>query len=186
VLGAADRLCLTETTRRALGGLVGAGAPPRPFRRQPRRARAECRPSKAPEQARPVRDVTDPALAGALRLADAGKLEEASSVAASVVERDPTNAPAQFVLGTLRLARNEAATAVRALRAAVEADPGFAAAAFQLGRAHDALGEGDEARRAYRFALERLEAGPSPYPWLLEDVDAADLAVACAARLKRA
>lgn len=95
------------------------------------------------------------------------------------------NAPAQFVLGTLELTRGDAPAAVRALRAALYADSGFAVAAFQLGRAHDLRGEESAARRAYRLALECLDAGPSPYPWLLEDLDAADIAVACAARLNR-
>ncbi len=95
------------------------------------------------------------------------------------------NAPAQFVQGTLALAGGDPASAVPSLRAALYADPDFAAAAFQLGLAHDALDQTDAARRAYRLALERLQAGPSPYPWLLDDVDAADLAVACAVRLRR-
>jgi chemotaxis methyl-accepting protein methylase len=190
VLGAADRLCLTQRSLRDLGGRLGEVATRRPFRREARRRRrpsrpAPTRPAPAKRPRRPSRDVTDPALAGALRLADRGKLDEASQVAGAVVEGDPMSAPAHFVCGTVELARGDAAKAVRSLRAALYADPAFAAAAFQLGRAHDTLGQGQPARRAYRVALERLEAGPSPYPWLLEDVDAADLAVACAVRLRR-
>lgn len=192
VLGAADRLCLTERSLRDLGGRLEPTAPGKPpfTREAPRRPRASRpirppRPAPAkPPRAAP-RDVTDPALAGALRLADSGKLDEASQVARAAVEGDPMNAPAHFVYGTVELARGELANAVRSLRAALYADPAFAAAAFQLGRAHDTLGQDQPARRAYRLALERLEAGPSPYAWLIEDVDAADLAVACAVRLRR-
>lgn len=187
VLGAADRLCLTQRSLRNLDGLL-RGSPPRPFRRAPARKRAEPRrpPRDASaEKARLPRDVTDPALAGALRLADEGNLEEAATVAGTVVEHDPMNAPGQFVRGTVALAAGDAAEAVRSLRAAIYADPGCAAAAFQLGRAHDALGDERAARRAYALALERLEAGTSPYPWLLEAIDAADIAVACAVRLNR-
>lgn len=190
VLGAADRLCLTDASLRDLGARLEKTAPRRPFRREARRDRRPSRPlpqRPAPkEQPRHApRDITDPALAGALRLADDGRLDEASQVARAVVEGDPMSAPAHFVCGTVELARGDAAKAVGSLRAALYADPTFAAAAFQLGRAHDTLGHDRAARRAYRLALERLEAGPSPYPWLLEDVDAADLAVACAVRLRR-
>jgi chemotaxis methyl-accepting protein methylase len=187
VLGAADRLCLTERSLRVLGERLEGVDARRAFDRGAPRARRPVPPRPAPEKRprRPPRDVTDPTLAGALRLADAGRLDEASGVAHAVAADDPMNAPAQFVSGTVELARGDAATAVRSLRAALYADPTFAAAAFQLGRAHDALGQDDAARRAYRLAVERVQAGPSPYPWLLEDLDAADLAVACAVRLRR-
>jgi len=189
VLGAADRLCLTERSLRDLGGRLGDVATRRPFSREARGGRrpsrtAATRVAPAKRTRAAPRDVTDPALAGALRLADGGALDNASRVARAVAEGDPMSAPAHFVCGTVELARGDAAQAVRSLRAALYADPGFAAAAFQLGRAHDTLGQDQAARRAYRLALERLEAGPSPYPWLLEDVDAADLAVACAVRLR--
>ena len=183
VLGAADRLCLSREALHALRETLSARAPqplplPRPRRKQPP-ARARAR------SPRPSRDVTDPLLAGALQLADEGDLEQAAAAAQSVVDADPMNAPAHFVCGTLALAAGDATGATRSMRAALYADPAFAAAAFQLGRAFDALGDGPAARNAYRRALEGLEAGPSRYPWLLEDVDAADLAVACATRLSR-
>lgn len=190
VLGAADRLCLSQSSLRDLRSHLGATpAPAAPFTREgrprsQRGAAAREHPIRAGE-ARPSRDMTDPVLAGALRLADAGEVDEATAVAASIVRADPMNAPAQFVLGTLRLASGEAPGAVEALRSALYSDPGLVVAAFQLGRAHDVLGETAAARRAYRRALERLEAGASPYPWLLEDIDEADIAVACAARLNR-
>lgn len=189
VLGAADRLCLSGGSLRDLGEFFHSRPP---ARRPPPDGAAGLRRSPPPAagdarvaEPRGPRAVTDPALAGALRLADVGKLGDAAEVARTVIARDEMNAPAHFVEGTLALAAGDPASAVRSLRAALYADPDFAAAAFQLGRAHDALGEDDLARRAYRLTLERLQAGPSPYPWLLEDVDAADLAVACAVRLKR-
>ena len=181
VLGTADRLCLTQESLRDLSGALVGGPPPQ---RLPRPLRER---SSAPGRTRrPPRDTTDPALAGALRLADAGRLDEALRVASAVVEKDPMNAPAQFVVGTIELARGAPSAAVGPLRAAVYADAAFAVAAFQLGRAYDLLRDGESAQRAYRTALAHLEAGPSRYPWLLEDLEPADLAVACAARLARA
>lgn len=186
VLGAADRLCLTARSFRDLGGrLERQPAPPRPLRRAPRRPSRPTRPAR-PKRARSApRDLTDPTLAEALRLADGGELAQALQVAKEVVERDSMNAPAHFVCGTVELARGDASMAVRSLRAALYADPTFAVAAFQLGRAHDVLGEAQAARRAYRLALERIEAGSPAYPWLFDDLEPADLAVACAVRLRR-
>ncbi len=183
VFGAADRLCLTARAFRDLGGrLETQPAPPLPIRRAPRPPSRPARPKRA---RRAPRDVTDPTLAEALRLADRGELDRALQVAQGVVEGDSMNAPAHFVCGTVELARGDAPKAVRSLRAALYADPTFAVAAFQLGRAHDVLGEPQAARRAYRLALERIEAESPAYPWLFDDLEPADLAVACAVRLRR-
>lgn len=196
LLGTADRLCLAQRSlpavrprrrpagrRKAARGSSkrGAGA------RRPRRGsgRAGASPSRPPRPEPPPRhEEADASLADALRLANAGMLEEAAEVAERALGRDPMNAPAHFVRGTAQLALGDAEEAVRCFRAGLYVDPRFALAAFQLGRAYDLLGREREARQAYRRALSTFDPDDTRHLWMLEDVDIADAAAACRARLR--
>ena len=55
--------------------------------------------------------------------------------------------------------------------------------AFTLGRAYDALGDGPAARRSYLHALRTLDPNDRRHESLLQQVDLADIAAACRARL---
>jgi chemotaxis protein methyltransferase CheR len=205
LLGAADRLCVP---RRAVKPL-SPHATPQPVRRArgildhlPERLRGG--PSEAGTRAQqPGRDVVegpprgtrdgDPEPAGtqtplgeAMRLADAGRLDEAVEATRAAVRQDPMNAHAHFVGGTAKLALGDAEAAVAALRRALYVDGTLALAAFQLGRAYDMLERDALARQAYERALRTFDPDDRRHDWLLGQVDVGDLAAACRARIGRA
>jgi chemotaxis protein methyltransferase CheR len=186
VLGVADRLCITRPGIRPVASptasskrLAGprprtAGAPDAP---RARHAGPERPPSLAfPQEA--------DALATAVRLADAGRFEEARDAAAAAAGADPMNAAAHYIRGSAELAGGDPEAAVTAFRRALYADGAFGAAAFQLGRAYDALDRRAAARSAYERALRTLDPVSTRHAWLLGSVDIGDLAAACRARLQ--
>jgi chemotaxis protein methyltransferase CheR len=178
LLGAADRLCRLPSAR---------------ISRAPARQRVAAPPAaattatatrrwRAPRRAdEPV--AVEGAMAAALAAADAGRLEDAIAATERVLAADPLDADAHFVRGTAHLGSGDAATAAGSLRRALYVDPGFALAAFQLGRAYDALGDVSGARRAYEQALRTLAPGHDRQQRLVADIDLADVAAACGARL---
>jgi len=189
VLGAADRLCrLPGQARRAP---VGPPAkPPAPSWR----ARLASRSWRAREQhddavpapagaTRPAPGDAGAALAAALAAADAGRIDEALGETERALAADPLDADAHYVRGVAQLGSGDAAAAAASLRRALYVDPAFALAAFQLGRAHDQLGDRQAARRAYEQALRTLAPGHERQRRLVADVDLADVAAACGARL---
>lgn len=189
LLGAADRLCLARRSGGEAPRPTLPGRAPRTRGRVSRRAHARavtvtapCEP--APDPARPE-DAVRQWLAAAVRLADAGRIDDALAAAGAALERDPMNAPAEFIRGSAELARGNAEAAEAALRRALYIDGAFGQAAFQLGRAYDALGEEAAARRAYTRALHTLDPDDSRHAWLLGQVDVGDLAAACRTRLQR-
>lgn len=93
------------------------------------------------------------------------------------------DADAAFADGLTRLEAGEASDAIASLRRALYLDPAFAVAAFLLGRAHDELDDHAAAARAYRQALRALEANGDGRHAHLQQIDAADVAAACRARL---
>ena len=101
----------------------------------------------------------------------------------ALVEAHPLDADAHFLHGLVALEAGEPAAARDALRQALVADPAFCIAAFTLGRAHDALGDQAAARRAYLQALRSLDPGDRSHESLPQQVDLADIAAACRARL---
>jgi chemotaxis protein methyltransferase CheR len=190
LLGAADRLCRP-------GGAPRVGEP-RPRRPAPApvlvpdgarapgagwRARRPSPPQPPPGAPDGAADGTAPELRAALAAADAGRLDEAAALVDRVLAADPLDADAYFVRGVARLGGGDAAGAVEPLRRALYLDPAFALAAFQLARAHDRLGDATAARRAYRQALRVLAPGHERQQRLAPDVDLADIAAACGARL---
>ncbi|HZV75872.1 MAG TPA: CheR family methyltransferase [Conexibacter sp.] len=181
LLGAADRLCRLPSSRVSRHP-AQAGDPAR------RQAPASPAATTATRRWRAVhRDdepvVLDGAMATALAAADAGRLDDAIAVTERVLAADPLDADAHFVRGIAHLGSGDAATAAGSLRRALYVDPGFALAAFQLGRAYDALGDEPAARRAYLQALRTLAPGHDRQQRLVADIDLADVAAACGARL---
>ena len=125
----------------------------------------------------------DQRLTATLTAAAAGDRDGALEHAASLVEAHPLDADAHFLHGLVALEAGDPAKARDALRQALVADPAFCIAAFTLGRAYDALGDGTAARRAYLQALRNLDPNDRTHESLLQQVDVADIAAACRARL---
>lgn len=195
ILGASDRL--TSTARR-LTQIAASGASPGAEVRPPRfprrvavgRSRALRRPLGRPDP------IEGPAVApsssaevemsAALLAADGGEYAAAIESAERVLATDPLNAEAYYVLGVSELASDDPAAAVGSLRRALYVDPSFVLAVFQLARAHDLSGDRQAARRAYARTLRALSQGDDRPHGIPEQVDAAEIAVACRARLAEA
>lgn len=122
-------------------------------------------------------------LSAALACADAGRLTEAVAATAAVIAGDPLNADAHFIRGIVQLRLGDAVAATESLRSALYVEPGFALAAFKLGTAFDAVGDEPAARRAYTQTLRTLGADDERHARLAGDIDVADVAAACRARL---
>jgi chemotaxis protein methyltransferase CheR len=163
LLGAADAL-----TRPPGGPAAG----PRPARRPPGRP-----PGRDPSLSR------EQQLTAALAAADGGDRDGALAHVASLLTDDPLDADAHFMDGLMTLEAGRPARAVTALRRALYADAEFSLAAFTLGRAYDALGNIPAARRAYEQALRTLGPADDRHQRILQQVDVADIAAACRARL---
>ncbi len=175
LLGAADRLCDTARRLARLEELPAA----EPGRRAP--PRASARPLR-----RPLGRDQAPApsgLAVALRAANEGGLDATLAATEGLLQRNPLDADAHFVRGLTELGSGEPEAAVRSLRRALYVDPTFGLAAFQLGRAHEERGDPTAAMRAYEQALHTLETEDPRHDLILEQVDLADVADACAMRL---
>ena len=125
----------------------------------------------------------DQRLTATLTAAASGDRHGALEHAASLVKAHPLDADAHFLYGLVALEAGEPAKARDALRQALVADPAFCIAAFTLGRAYDALGDGTAARRSYLHALRILDPNDRRHESLLQQVDLADIAAACRARL---
>jgi chemotaxis protein methyltransferase CheR len=125
----------------------------------------------------------DQRLTATLTAAASGDRTGALEHAASLVEAHPLDADAHFLHGLVALEAGEPGKARDALRQALVADPAFCIAAFTLGRAYDALGDRTAARRAYLQALRTLDPSDRRHESLLQQVDLADIAAACQARL---
>jgi chemotaxis protein methyltransferase CheR len=125
----------------------------------------------------------DQRLTATLTAAASGDRTGALEHAASLVAAHPLDADAHFLHGLVALEAGEPAKARDALRQALVADPGFCIAAFTLGRAYDALGDGAAARRAYLQALRNVDPADRRHEAMLQQVDLADIAAACRARL---
>jgi chemotaxis protein methyltransferase CheR len=125
----------------------------------------------------------DQRVTATLTAAASGDRNGALEHAASLVEAHPLDADAHFLHGLVALEAGEPAKARDALRQALCADPAFCVAAFTLGRAYDALGDRTAARRAYVQALRSLDPNDHRHEPLLQQIDLADIAAACRARL---
>ena len=199
MLGAADVLQVSPA-RTGEPGPARASALPRPGTlarpvagepapgpaREPARGPAGQAMREPPRGPRPTgqRILTrDQRLTATLTAAASGDRTGALAHAASLVEAHPLDADAHFLHGLVALEAGEPAKARDALRQALVAEPGFCVAAFTLGRAYDALGDGTAARRAYLQALRSLDPADRRHESLLQQVDLADIAAACRARL---
>jgi chemotaxis methyl-accepting protein methylase len=180
VIGAADRLSgpLGETaiaprrsrTRSPVAPSAGAASPPR---------RAGSAQPTAKVSARPRAQRVD----DAVRAMHAASLEDVAQQTGKLLERDPLNVDAYFVRGVAQLASGDPSGAVVSLRRALYLQPEFGLAAFKLARAYEALGDTSSARRAYHRALRSLRPDDPRSAALLEQVDVADIAIACRKRL---
>jgi chemotaxis methyl-accepting protein methylase len=92
------------------------------------------------------------------------------------------DATSHFLHGLLALQRGDAKAAVAALRRALYLEPSLAAASFQLGRGHEATGDRQAAVRAYEQTLRTIAEHPDG-DFLLEQIEPADIAVACHHRI---
>jgi chemotaxis protein methyltransferase CheR len=110
------------------------------------------------------------------------RTKRARSVAPESRDSSP-DATSHFLHGLLALQRGDADAAVAALRRALYLEPALAAASFQLARGHEATGNRPAAIRAYEQTLRTLEAHPES-DLLLEQVDPADIVVACHHRIQ--
>lgn len=163
VLGAADVVARTAALGRAV--IDPAGRKPR--------ARATARPATREQR-----------LAAAHAAADRGDRARALAQVTSLLADDPLDADAQFLHGLVMLEAGEPAAAAAALRRALYIDPGYAVAAFTLGRAYDAVGDVTAALRAYAQALRSLDPADQRHEPMLQQIDLADIAAACRARLR--
>jgi chemotaxis protein methyltransferase CheR len=162
LLGAAD--ALIRAASRSAPPHAARGALRRPLGRDPSLSREH--------QFRAVLDAVD-----------AGDRDGALAGVASLLTGDPLDADAHFMDGLVTLEAGRPARAVAALRRALYADAQFGLAAFTLGRAYDALGDIPAARRAYEQALRTLDPADDRRARMLQQVDIADIAAACRARL---
>jgi chemotaxis protein methyltransferase CheR len=96
---------------------------------------------------------------------------------------DPFAVERRFVRAIGELEGGDPLAAAASLRYVLYLDPTFGLAAFALGRAHEAAGDTIAARRAYQQALRSIETDGERHDHLLEQVDLADVATACRARL---
>lgn len=178
MLGAADVLQVTPARtgepRPARDRPLAPAGPLIPVLRQP--------PGTPPHTGQRVL-TRDQRLTATLTAAASGDRAGALRHAASLVAAHPLDADAHFLHGLVALEAGQAAMARDALRQALCADPAFCIAAFTLGRAYDALGDGVAARRAYLQALRTLDPGDRRHESLLQQVNLADIAAACHARL---
>jgi chemotaxis protein methyltransferase CheR len=173
VVGAVDRLA---------GPLADA---PRPHRlRPPAPGPRMRRPARgAKPRARPADVPAAERVRGALDDVHAWNLEDVAKNTGALLEDDPLNVDAYFVRGVAQLAVGDAAGAVISLRRALYLRPDFGLAAFKLARAHEALNDPEAARRAYVRALHGLRPDDPRDSALLDQVDLADIAIACRTRL---
>jgi chemotaxis methyl-accepting protein methylase len=96
---------------------------------------------------------------------------------------DPVAVETRFLRAITELEAGDALAAAGSLRHVLYLDPTFGLAAFALGRAHEAIGDPSAARRAYQQALRTIDMTDERHDHLLEQVDLADVATACRARL---
>ena len=120
----------------------------------------------------------------ALLAADRGDLDSALEIVEALLAEDPTMVDAYFVRGLVELDSGDLGAAIGSLRRSLYLDPTFGLAAFELGRAHDAGDDPLAARRAYAQALRTLDPEDERHRVILDQVDLADVAAACAARLQ--
>lgn len=92
-------------------------------------------------------------LAEAVRMAQAGRIADASQLCEQVLQRHPAHAPALALAGALALHRGDIAGALRRLSAAVGIDARNPGTQTSLGDALAAAGRLDDAVTAYRRAL---------------------------------
>jgi chemotaxis protein methyltransferase CheR len=102
---------------------------------------------------------------------------------ADLLLRDPLNIEACFLMGVAQLASGDPAGAVSSLRRALYLEPDFGLAAFKLGRAYESLNDSAAARAMYRRSLHSLRPGDSRSAALLDQLDVANVAIACRTRL---
>jgi Tfp pilus assembly protein PilF len=102
-----------------------------------------------------------------------------------MLDANPLDADAYFVRGLAELGLGDAGAAVTSLRRALYIDPRFGLAAFKLARAHELHGDRPAAARAYEQALHTLDPDDSRHDAILDQVDVADVAVACSLGLRR-
>jgi chemotaxis protein methyltransferase CheR len=174
VLGAADQLC--DSARRLA----------RPANTRPPLPSSAGRPETARSLRKPlVRDEAEPAgLAAALRAANEGSLVAAVEITERMLREDSLDADASFVRGMAELELGDPQAAVGSLRRALYVDPTFALAAFTLGRAHEKRGDAAAAARAYEQTLRTLDPADGRHEDILDQVDLADVATACARRIE--
>lgn len=173
VLGAADRLCDSASR---------LGRPVSPPRAQAVPPSGELRRPLGRDE---PRFAAPPALATALQAANEGSLGDAVDITERMLETNPLDADAYFVRGLAELGLDDADAAVASLRRALYVDPTFGLAAFKLARAHELRGDRDAAARAYEHALHTLDPDDTRHDAILDQVDVADVAVACGLSLTR-
>ncbi|MEP7027010.1 MAG: tetratricopeptide repeat protein [Candidatus Eisenbacteria bacterium] len=86
-------------------------------------------------------------------MADPPDSEHRIALLYALVEADPTDATAHFLLGRELLTAGRAADAASAFTGAIGANPDYAAAYRQLGNALELAGRRDEAADAYRAGV---------------------------------
>jgi chemotaxis protein methyltransferase CheR len=173
LLGAADRLC--GSARRLAAPAAASPARTESPARELRRPLGRDEQTLAPL----------PVLASALEAANEGSLRDAVDITERMLESDPLDADAYFVRGLAELGLGDSDAAVASLRRALYIDPTFGLAAFKLARAQELRGDRDAAARAYEQALHTLDPEDSRHEAILDQVDVADVAVACGLSLTR-
>jgi chemotaxis protein methyltransferase CheR len=162
ILGASDRLSSSAQRLAEIATRHGAAGIARPF--GPRRAVSE-NPGRA------------------LRRPLGRSAPAAVELAGEAAADDPLDAEACFLRGLTELANDDPAAAIASLRRALYIDPSFGLAAFQLGCAYDRRNDRQAARRAFSWALRTLDPEDDRHRALLDQIEVADVAAACRARL---
>jgi predicted O-linked N-acetylglucosamine transferase (SPINDLY family) len=99
--------------------------------------------------------MTGPLIGDALRLCQEGKFAEASRICAAILERNPKDFDALYLLGFLHFQHNRFAEAERLLSEALKVNPSSLDAHYNHGRALSRLGRPDEAMAAFDKLLAR-------------------------------
>ncbi len=176
VLGAADRLCDSARRLARLDDVRPRAA--RTRKATPERVLRRPLGREAAAESEEAQDLT-----AALTAADAGDLERAIEITGRILAGDVLDADAYFIRGLAELGLDHGEAAVNSLRRALYVDPGFGLAAFQLARAHERRGDRAAAARAYDQALRTLDPDDTRHAAILDQVDIADVAAACALRV---
>ena len=102
-------------------------------------------------------------LVEAVRLHQAGRIDQAAPLYQQVLAREPGNADANHLLGMVALQTGQNQAALELMTKAIAANSRDASYHFHLALVHQAMGDGDKAAASYRRALILKPNDPDTY-----------------------